>query len=343
MPSRICEDEVGRPAHSRKNEVKDRVEVIGVEDRDRWERATSGAGFPSQSWAYAWGLSASGVDPKLGVVHAGGAILLIPFVERAWRGHRDIATFHSMSGASVRPQSTAPFILWHEFAREKGWLSGYLQMAPYDDFLLDVPGATVLPRNHAFFFDVVAEGFVERASRTIRTKIRMADQMGMRPVVGHDNNAEALTRLYPECMQRLNAAQTYRFSETTLDRWACDSACLLLGAERGNGIEAVSLFRSHGGIAEAQLYASTPECRSLQPWLISQSLPLLRERGAHTLNFGGAEPGQDGLYGHKTRFHGSLRPTKAVCQVYDAALFNELCAAAPAGDASYFPKYRMRM
>jgi hypothetical protein len=62
--------------------MTDEVTVLSLKDRDRWIAEHKQGGFPSQSWSYAWAVSASGVDPKLAIVHSGGARMLLPFYER---------------------------------------------------------------------------------------------------------------------------------------------------------------------------------------------------------------------------------------------------------------------
>src|SRR5215469_3182682 len=108
----------------------DGVRIISLEQREIWDAEHRQGGLPSQSWDYAWGLRASGVEPKLAIVRAGGARLVLPFFERDWRGSTDIATIIGHSGASIVGRSTAPLLLWRKFAISKGWIAGYVQLSP---------------------------------------------------------------------------------------------------------------------------------------------------------------------------------------------------------------------
>jgi hypothetical protein len=321
--------------------VSERVHVLGLGDREPWEAATAGAGYPSLGWSYPWGLSASGIEPRLGIVDAQGARLLIPFVELHGDGFTDIATYQCMSGASLRPATIRPLLLWSEFARSQGWVTGYLQMSPYEGFRLDVPSARVLPRNEAFLVDTNPADFLARVSRTIRSKIQDAEGQGTQLVVGGDDVVEALQRLYPASMTRLQARRSYHFSPETLQRWARDPKSLVIAARVGPQIEAVCLIHCSGERAESPVFASTEAHRHLQAWLIWQALPLLAGQGVRAFNIGGADPNRPGLYAFKERFHAERRPTVAVGQIYDPARFAELCerAGRPAEDA-FFPPYR---
>jgi CelD/BcsL family acetyltransferase involved in cellulose biosynthesis len=75
------------------------ITVLRLDDRERWEAEHRQGGLPSQSWNYAFGLSASGFDPKLAIVRSKGARMLLPFFERSFMGTTDIATIPGLSGA----------------------------------------------------------------------------------------------------------------------------------------------------------------------------------------------------------------------------------------------------
>ena len=79
----------------------DDLQIVSLDERDRWEAAHRIDGLPSQSWRYASALNASGIEPKLAVVTARGARMLLPFFEREWLGTTDIATIRGLSGASI--------------------------------------------------------------------------------------------------------------------------------------------------------------------------------------------------------------------------------------------------
>src|SRR5689334_20721814 len=109
--------------------MTDTVTILSLADRDLWEAEHLVDGLPSQSWDYAWGLGASGIDPKLAIVRSKGARMLLPFFERSWQGTTDIATVPGLSGASISPSSIAPLSLWNEYAMSRKWVAGYLQIA----------------------------------------------------------------------------------------------------------------------------------------------------------------------------------------------------------------------
>src|SRR5712692_5686640 len=150
------------------------ITILCLDDRDRWIAEHQDGGLPSQSWHYAWGLSATGVAPKLAVVRAGGARMLLPFEVRSWCESTDIATILGLSGASITGGSGAPLVLWREFAAAQGWVAGYLQLAVTGDLdaeQLHVAGQAVA-NNAVFLLDLRKEIALAALSDSIRQKIR---------------------------------------------------------------------------------------------------------------------------------------------------------------------------
>src|SRR5689334_18574735 len=175
--------------------MAEEITILSLGDRDRWIAEHQEGGLPSQSWHYAWGLSASGVDPKLAIVRAGGARMLLPFVERDWMGSTEISTILGISGASILPNCGAPLRLWHQFAAAQGWVTGYVQLA----MLTNLEGAglagQLIANNEAFLLDLETGFRFDRFARTIRRKIRQSEVEGVVLVNDRPVLADALKRL----------------------------------------------------------------------------------------------------------------------------------------------------
>jgi hypothetical protein len=319
----------------------DEVCIIPIEDRERWNAEHRQGGLPSQSWHYAWGLSASGIDPKLAVVRSRGARMLMPFFEREWRGAIDVATILGLSGASISPSSSAPLALWRDYGVQRGWVAGYVQLATSVALGRSLPGAELVTGNTVFLLDLRAGDPLEAVSRGMRHKIGAAAELGAVLVDDPDALAQGLKRLYPEAMRRVGASPRYLFSEATLERWASSPSSLVLGARIGGSVEAVSVWPVSGEEAEYQLNAGTTRGRQLGAWLISNAVQRLRERGVGVLNLGGGVHPGDGVYRFKARFKGTPTVMQAVRQVYDRTRYDELCGDAGVGEGSrWFPAYR---
>jgi len=320
--------------------MREHVRIFSLSERACWTDAHREGGLPSQSWAYAHALSASGVDPKLAVVCAAGARMLLPFFERTWSGATDIATIFGASGATIFPVSPAPVALWREFAKDQGWVAGYIQLSPTLDLSSLAVDHELGTSNAVFLLDLRPTDWLRSASDTIRQKIRKVSRCATL-VEDRSLAAESLKRLYPASIQRVRARPHYHFATETLETWALDPESTVVAASIGESVQAVSLFLVGGEHAEYHLNASTEIGRELAAWLIWNATARLRERGVTTLNLGGGVTKGDGLYMFKRRFGGVPRDLKALRQVYDRAKYDELCRRVNASPtARWFPAYR---
>lgn len=321
--------------------MRDVVTIVSLTERDRWVAEHREGGLPSQSWSYAWGLSASGVNPKLAIVRSGGARMLMPFFERQWMGSTDIATILGASGASIVPNSTAPLALWRKFAAAQGWVAGYIQLSPFVDLEEPDPDGEIVANSTMFLLDLRTENIPNTVSRTIRRKLQYARNSGADLVDDRSVLAKSLKRLYPSTMQRLGAPPHFNFLPATLDRWAADPESVVLGASLEGNVEAVYLFRVTGRLAEAHITGTTAHGRQLAAWLICEGIHRLREIGVTMLNLGGGVRQGDGISRFKERFNGMARARRAVRQIYDQRRYDALCSNAGISSRDrWFPAYR---
>jgi hypothetical protein len=318
----------------------EQVTVLGLADRDRWEAEHEDGGLPSQSWGYARALSATGIEPQLAVVRAGGARMLLPFFKREYMGHVDIATTMGLSGTSIAPASAAPLLLWREYAAAEGWVAGYIQL----DAKLELPTAgtpdDIGTGNTVFLLDLATRDPIAAASANVRQKIRRAHRLGSAIVTDADVVVESLVRLYGATRMRTGAGLPYDFPAPTLEGWANDPDTLAIAATIGGSVEAVSVFLVRGVRAEYHLNASTEPGRELTTLLIADAIARLQAMGVTELNLGGGGRPGDGVYEFKARFNGEAKVFGIAHQIYNRPLYDELCVLAGASDGDWFPAYR---
>ena len=318
------------------------VTVLTLADRDRWEGEHARGGLPGQSWHYAYALSASGLDPKLAVVRAGAARMLLAYSERSWGDDTDIATIYGLSGAQITPSHPAPLVAWHEHAAACGWVAGYIQLGMEVALGEPPPGSVLAAGNQVFLLDLQGRDVAAAASAIVRRKVRRALRRGWAVEDDREALVAAVRRLYPLTWGRTGGWSAHDFSSESLERWARDPDAVLVGARRGQGeVEAVSLFTVAGEQAEYHLNGSTEDGRELAALLIVGGAARLREQGVRTLNLGGGTRPGDGVFQFKQRFRGVLAPIRAVHQIYDRDRYAALCAAAGVDRSErWFPAYR---
>lgn len=314
------------------------ITLIGLHERAAWEAATAQQGLPSQTWAYAWGLAAEGIEPQLAVVRASGAEMLLPFVERPIGGHVDVATLPGLSGALLRGDGDAPLATWSAFARRRGWVSGYIQLACANEQLTVAPPDTIRAHNAHFVFDMKSWDFRTSVGANMRRTLTAGERVGAQLVTDRDRLADAFPELYRQSMAR---AGDHGFGDEALARWFADPDAVAFGVEVSGVIEAAHLGRARGSAAELHLAGASDKGRHLQAWLIRRAAETLRASGVRYIDIGGYGRHGDGLHAMKRRLGIAELPMRSLRQVYDPKAFAELCAATGADPgASYFPPYR---
>jgi hypothetical protein len=317
------------------------VQIIPLSDPDRWRAELAVDGRPSQAWDYLSAISRPGAEPRLAVVRAQSARMVLPFIERAWQGTVDIVTPLGLSGASMQPASTAPVDLWRDYAVSRGWVAGYIQLA--DDLEIEPRCELdkVVAGNEIFLLDLTGSDAMASASEIVRRKLRRAVKLGATLVRDPVSLADALVRLYPDTMARLGASSVYLHDEAGLRQLAKLEGAVVVGAAIDGEVESVSVFLRAGGRAEYLCNACSLPGRDLAAWLISEAAKILQAQGATELNLGGGVATGDGLHQFKARFNARPRRLRSLRQVYDKARYLELCAARGTGsDGGWFPAYR---
>lgn len=317
------------------------IRIIPLSDQDAWSEAVAAFGRPSHAWAYQRAISRVGAEAQLALVESGSSRMILPFVEREWHGSVDIATPIGLSGASIEGPGSAPLELWRDYARGRGWVAGYIQLA--DDVASDIVanGDPVIEGNEVFLLDIGGSDPVARASEIVRRKLRRANRAGATLVLERSELASSLVRLYPSSMERLGASDGYLHDQAGLRTLASAPDVLVVGAALAGAIESVSVFLHSGHRAEYACNGCTERGRELAAWLIVEAIVRLREMGVTELNLGGGIAPGDGLHQFKARFNGRPRPIRSIRQVYDRDRYLQLCAdqaVDPQGD--WFPAYR---
>jgi hypothetical protein len=312
------------------------IVILDLGDRDKWERAETGA-MPSQCWRYADALRPSGFNPKLAVIDADDSRLLMPFVERTFGDHIDVATLPGLSGASIIPSSAAPLEAWRRFATTQRWVSGYIQLSPAS--YPNAPDeARAVYQTDVFMMDP-SDWTIRVASTIIRRKVAAARRAGATTIEDRVTLAARLTVLYPAMLKRFNVAPI--LEADTLLAWSMDSQNVLVGISIDGEIEAVHLVHVHGENAEFQIAGLTPRGRSLSALLYVTVIERLKTMGVTCFNLGGGGNQGHGLYMFKTWLGAAPVPLQSIRHIYDYASYQALCRDSGVNPSTgWFPSYR---
>jgi hypothetical protein len=320
--------------------LADDVVIISLDEKDRWDAEYNEGGLPSQSWNYAWGLSASGFKPQLAVVKSKEARMLLPFFERSYMGTTDVATVPGLSGALIVPSASAPLAVWAEFAASRGWVAGYIQLAAGLALDSTPRGSHLASHNSMFVFDLQEWDIYQSVSRKFR-KQHIYEGRRRSAILVEDRArlAERLRSLYPEYLRRIGVTQG--FADESIQRWIADPCAYALGAQVGETIEAIHLGRINRPYAEWHIAATSEHGRSLGAWIVWNAMDRLKKMEVRYFNIGGGIRANDGLHDYKSRFGAIEMSLVSVRQIYDPRRYDELCAQSGIRAGSgWFPAYR---
>lgn len=265
--------------------------------------------------------------------------MILPFAVRAFRGYTDIVSLPGLSGTLIEPDSVEPLSVFADFARSRGWVSGYLQLSYANSGLAVSSLPTVQAHNHLFVFDLDTWSADVSLGHNMRKTLRRCDRDGAILTTDQDRLSRAFPDLYAESMRRFGKAVD--FGPDVLRRWFADPCVTLFGGERNGRLEIVALCRRLGHRAEGHLVGSTDQSRDLHAWLFWKTAEAFGQHGVTEYNIGGYGTLGDGLDQLKTRLGARRVPMGAVRQIYDVTAFGRLCAEMAADPNSrYFPPYR---
>src|SRR6267142_536258 len=252
--------------------------------------------------------------------------IVCPLSERQYEGHVDIVTPYGFSGFIGNSDCPAFPREWTRFARERGYVCGYIQLNP-------------LLENHTYFS---SDEITARLDRGRRKQIQ-AIANGPAHLVF---DCQALRRFFLEqtaaFFHRKNAARLYQFSEDTLSFLASAENVALVGAGAPEQVEAVALTAYTPYIGEAFLQISRPGGERYAAELVWERLKFLKSRQIPWMNLGGGVTEHDGVAAFKARFGTTRLALGCLKQVYNPSAYALLCRQAgrePTDLSGYFPPY----
>jgi Acetyltransferase (GNAT) domain len=318
--------------------MKDHVAVARIEQAGLWNAWHTESGVPSHGWRYNAAYCAAGISPCLARVATPGGLMILPYYERQWQGRTDICSTISVNGASLQGDAAAVMSTWETYARDAGWVAGYLQFEP----AAQLGAVAGLMRGHSVFdLDLRSADPLAGASAILRRKRRHADRQGAILVEDAASLTQPMFSLYEHTLTRAGARKFYRLPRAALDAWAASPNSLLLGAATGGEIQSVVLFLVSGARAEYHLGASAEDGRHLSTWLLAKAMEKLKERGVNTVHLGGGVTAGDGLHSFKSHFGGVERRLQTIRHIYDPQTYDRFCRSSGAAPGeTWFPAYR---
>jgi hypothetical protein len=322
---------------------------IPLSDSERWRAALRGV---PHAFAHTWGSChamslTSGLETFLYAYHDGAGRVVCPFSVRRYEGYPDVLTPYGLSGFSGTGRCPEFPERWAAFARTQGFVCGYVGMNPVlDDGSYHAPAELHRYHEvHVLDLTLPEEELFRRMSLNRRRQIRAWGCGGVRLVDDRRRLGAFFGEQLRGFLDERRAARAYYLTPATLEVLFGLDDVLLLGAERGGRVEAVSVFGWTPHVGDFLFNVSTPAGRAHSAPLLWAGAMRLRAAGVPVLSLGGGIRPGDGVAEFKARFGGRALPLGALKQVYDPPTFAALCARAQADPDSrdgYFPPYHAR-
>lgn len=324
-----------------------RERLIPLSEPAAWQEALDGVphGF-AHLWAHCRAMaSAHGQDIVLYAAEEGEDRLVCPFAEQRCGGGLDLVTPYGFSGFTGRGRLAPLARRWRDFARAQACVCAYVALNPSFARARDLGLGPAYRHTPVYLLDLARslEALYAGLSANVRAGLRAWEKTGARLVHDRAALAEAFLVIYPAFMRTLGASAVYDFGPAALAELLESDSVLLVGAERGGRIEAVSVFGWTPYAADYLFNCSLPEGRDHSRALLWSAIEALARRGVAVLNLGGGVREGDGLERFKARFGAVRHDTEVLKIVFDEPAYAALCRQAgadPTERTGYFPAYR---
>ncbi len=273
--------------------------------------------------------------------------VVCPFAERDFRDTVDVVTPYGFSGFAGTGNRDDALDAWHELARARRYVCGYIGLNPVLDHQVGWVREDIDEYSEVFVLNLrqSEEDLFRSLSANRKRAVRAWRRIGSPLIEPRDRLSDFFVEHFAEFMRSRGAAPVYDFSRDTIEHLLALESVVLVGAGDGDGgdPEAVAMFASAPAVGEYLFSCSTPGAEHHSTALIWEGALQLRRLGVPMLNLGGGIRKDDGVAEFKRRFGAQRLPLGRLCEVYDPERFDDLCRAAgrdPADRSGYFPPYR---
>ncbi len=271
--------------------------------------------------------------------------IVCPLSERSWQGAVDIVTPYGFSGFAGNGDCPGFPQAFYSFARERGYVCGYIGLNPlFRNRTYFEPG-DVHRYNTLYVMDLSMSmsDLFANLSAGRKQQLRNWDAVRADLFEDRERTAKFLIENLSKFFAEKGAASVYAFSDETLSRLFSSENVILLGAQRGGEVLAVSVFAHTLYAGDYMFNISKPGGRGFAAALVWFGARRLKRLGVPKLNLGGGISENDGVAKFKMRFGGARPGLECLKQVYIPEIYQSLCREAgldPQDRTGYFPAYR---
>lgn len=322
-------------------------DCIALDDPAAWRAALQGIKHAfAHTWenCYAMHLT-TGYHTYLYTFEMENVRIVCPVAERPIGQYIDIVNPYGFAGF-VGTGDCAEFpVYWQRFMRRQGYVCGYIGLNPVFANETYLDPAELYQSNAVYLIDLTRslEELHHNLAKSRRAQLRNWEQFKENIVLEKSVVTTFFLDHYLDFFHDKNASSVYHFSDATLSFLTSLENLLIIGAGNAGTVEAVSVFvyTPHGG--DYLFNISLPTGRQHAAPLLWYGIHELKSRGVPLLNLGGGVREEDGIAHFKERFGGEKLPLRALKQIYQPELYEQLCRqhnVDPTEMDGYFPAYR---
>jgi hypothetical protein len=268
-----------------------------------------------------------------------------PIAEREFEGHVDIVTPYGFSGFVGNDDCGHFPQYWREFVRERGYVCGYIGLNPIFENKTYFDNNDLYSSNNIYVLDLTVsrDELFSNLSRNRKRQFEEWERISAGLILDKRPLVDFFLKNYVEFFHQKRAATAYAFSAATLKRLFALGNVVIVGAGTAERIEAAIVFTYTPYAADALFIISLPDGRQHSAALHWYGVDYFKSIGVRTLNLGGGVSANDSVAQFKQRFGGKQLTLSCLKQVYDATIYEALCArvgADPRDRIGYFPAYR---
>ena len=268
--------------------------------------------------------------------------VVCPICERDYNGYIDILKPFGFSGFVANCDYTEFQQHWKEFARQKGYICGYLGLNPIFDFSSLFDPVEIYQYDTIHVLDLTLSLNELWANLSTNRKRQLKDWNNMSADLATEKNklTDFFLSNYMDFFLGKGAEQFYLFSKDTLSFLFKLDNVLIVGAPNSQDLEAVSVFAYTEDVGDYLFNISLPGGKDHTAPLIWYGVNYLKSQKIPLFNLGG---GGGGIGESKRRYGGKELALRCIKQIYEPNIYEKLCRLANTDSADrtgYFPAYR---
>ena len=272
--------------------------------------------------------------------------IVCPIAEREFEGYVDIVKPSGYSGFVGRGSVQGFSQHWRKFAKERGYICGYIGLNPIFDYSALFEPQEIYPYINdqcsiyvldlTLSYDELFANLSTNRKRQLKHWNKVQDDLIFERSILTDFFLDNYINFYTE----KDALAAYYFNKRTVAFLLSLDNVIMVGARSEGKVVAVSVFTYTPDEGEYLFNVSLPEGEHYGVPLQWYGINQLKSLHVPILNLGG---GWAGMAEFKRRFGASGLPMKVLKQIYEPKVYRKLCRQAkvdPDDMTGYFPAYR---